>query len=284
VLLLSDDPTSSTGPVPEALIEEARRRQRQRSRRRTAVLAIAAVLVLLGFGINQLARGGGSVHATPFPPATVAAQTPTVTYEKIVVQKIVPNLPVEQRTIETWSTSTPPLTERQIVTLAGGRRFEIGSGPGQDKVLGALEVNFLYDASTKTIYRTGYYPVEASETNRSRGKSAFKHVLAEPGVRLTGTRLYRGRPVYVLEAKRPGFRETTFVDKRTYEPMFSEVVGTDIRTVVRTLAFKSLPATQENLARASLATAHPGVRTVLQASPRIKELYGQAAFLSGDHS
>ena len=138
-------------------------------------------------------------------------QPATVTYEKIVVQKIVPNLPVEQRTIETWSTSTAPLTERQVVTLAGGRRFEIGSGPGQDKVLGALEVDFLYDASTKTIYRTGYYPVEASETNPSR-KSAFKHVLAEPGVRLTGTRLYRGRPVFVLEAKRPGLRETTLVE------------------------------------------------------------------------
>ena len=206
-----------------------------------------------------------------------------MTYEKIVVQKIVPNLPVEQRTIETWSTSTAPLTERQVVTLAGGRRFEIGSGPGQDKVLGALEVNFLYDASTKTIYRTGYYPVEASGTNPSR-KSAFKHVLAAPGIRLTGTRLYRGRPVYVLEAKRPGFRETTFVDKRTYEPMFSESAGTDIRTVVRTLAFKTLPATQANLARSSLTAAHPGARTALQASPRIKELYGQAAFLSGDHS
>jgi hypothetical protein len=280
MLLLGDE---VVGPAPEALIEEARRRQQRRARRRTAVVAIAALLVLLGFGVNQLARGGSGAEATPMPPAMVVARSPTVTYEKIVVQKFVPHLPVEKRTIETWSSSTSPATERQIVTIAGGPRLEIGSGTGQDKVLGALEVNFLYDAATKTIYRTGYYPADRAETKPSL-KDIFKRVLASPGARLAGTRLYRGHPVYVIQLRHRGSRVVTFVDKRTYEPMFSEFVTTDLRTVVRTLAFKTMPATQANLALTSLAATHPGARTVLQASLHIKDLYGQAAFLSGQHA
>jgi hypothetical protein len=255
MLLLAD-------PEPKALIQEARRRQRQRSRRRTVVVAIASMFVLLGFGINQLARGGSSERATPLTPAAVAADPPTVTYEKIVVQKIVPNLPIEKRTIETWSSSNDPVTERQVVTLAGGPRFEIGSGPGQDKVLGKEEVNYLYEGSTNTIYRTGYYPVGHEGPTMTR-KAVFRHVLTEPGVRLAGSRLYRGHPVYVVDAKRSWFRVITFVDKRTYEPMLSEGFSTDLLTIVRTLAFKTLPATQANLALTSLAGAHPGARTVL---------------------
>jgi hypothetical protein len=269
-------------PRPEALIEEARRRQRHRSRRRTVVVAIASVLVLLGFGINQLARGGGSDQATPALPAT-APRTPTVTYEKIVIQKIVPDLPVERRTVETWSSSSDPLTERQIVTIAGDGRYEIGSGPGQDKVLGKEEVNYLYNASTGTIYRAGYYPVTGPGTEPSP-KAIFKDVLDEPGVRLAGTRTYVGRPVYVVKMRRNGFSATTLVDRRTYEPLYSVGVGTDLRTVYRTLAYKTLPATQANLALTSLTGAHPGARTVLRASPHVKELYGRAAFLSGQHA
>ena len=276
MLFLSD-------PQPEALIEEARRRQRHRSRRRTLGVAIASVLVLLGFGINQLARGGGDTQLTPSPPAAAAPQTPIVTYEKVLIRKIVPNLPVEQRTVETWSSSSDPLTERQIVTIDGDGRYEIGSGAGQDKVLGEEEVNYLYDASTRTIYRTGYYPVAGPGTTASP-KAVFKDVLDEPGVRLAGTRTYVGRPVYVVKASRNGFSATTLVDKKTYQPLYSVGVGTDLRTVYRTLTFKTLPATQANLALTSLAAEHPGSRTVLQASPHVKDLYGQAAFLSGQHA
>jgi hypothetical protein len=276
MLLLSD-------PEPEALIEEARRRQRQRSRRRTVVLTVASVLVLLGFGINQLARGGSSVQATPAPSAPVAPTAPTVTYEKIVVQKIVPLLPVEQKTIETWSSTIDPLTVRQVVTIAGGPTVEIGSGPGQDPVLGKLEMNYLYDRSTNTIYRAGYYLESGSEKTPSP-KSIFKQVLDRPGVHLAGSRMYVGRPVYVVKGRDKFFSATTFVDKRTYEPLFSVSIGTDLRFVVRTLAYRTLPATRANLALTSLGGVHPAARTVLHASPQIRELYGEAAFPSGQHA
>jgi hypothetical protein len=50
---------------PEALIQEARERQLQRARRRNVVLGTAALLVILGFGVNRLAREGGGVQAAP---------------------------------------------------------------------------------------------------------------------------------------------------------------------------------------------------------------------------
>ena len=122
-----------------------------------------------------------------------------------MIRKIVPNLPVEQRTVETWSSSSDPLTERQIVTIDGGRRFEIGSGAGQDKVLGAQEVNYLYDASTKTIYRTGYYPVGASGTN-GVAQGSLQARARRTGVRLAGYADLRGPARVRREASGTGSR------------------------------------------------------------------------------
>ena len=266
--------------TPEALIEEARERQRQRSRRRGVVFSIAALLAVAGFGIDQLAGGGSSVGATP-PAAAGAEQKPTVTYEKVVIRRFVPHLPVETTTIETWS-APDGTTERQVVTNGGGPRIEIGAAPGNDKVLGALRVNYLYDPTTGTIYRAGY-EFAPSQKPPSR-EQAFKHVLGQPYVHLAGTTSYRGRKVYVLELQDEKAHGTVYVDEHTYEPMMQTVAGTDLRIVARTLAFKILPATPANLGRTSLRTAHPKARIVLHAPPRIRELYGEAAFPPGQHA
>jgi hypothetical protein len=228
------------------------------------ILGSAAALPVLGLATNAAAR-----------------QAPTVTYEKIVVLKIVPHLPVEKRTIETWSASSAPFTQRQIVTIARGPRLEIGTGPGHDAVLGTEQVNYLYDASTNTIYRTGFLPVRTG--TEPTLEQEFKRVLAEPAVHLAGTRAYQGHDVYVVESRTPTVTGTTYVDELTFEPLLNDVRGTDIRTVVRTLVHKTLPATAANLARTSLTTAHPGAHTRQQAPPEIKQLYGEAAFLSGAH-
>ena len=282
MLLISSDPKTETGSDPQALIEEARQRHRQRARRRNVVLGITGLLVIAGFGINQLARGGSSVQAATPAAAASAGPAATITYEKIVVLKIVPHLPVEKKTIETWSASNAPSTDRQVVTIAGGPRLEIGAGPAHGKVLGPEQANYLYDASTNTIYRTGYLLVP-SHPLLTR-KQMFKRLLAQTGVRLAGSRTYRGRSVYVVDARGPtGEKETVYVDKRTYEPMMSDLSATDLHSIIHTLALKILPATRANLALTSLPTAHPRAHTVLHASPHIKSLYGQAAFPSGDY-
>lgn len=272
--------TDTTGP--EVLIEQARQRRRHRHRRRRVILGAAAFLAVLGFGIGQLVRGGSSAGATP-PAAAGATQkpTPTVTYEKVVIRKFVPNLPVETKTIETWS-SPDGTTERQVVTIAGGPRIEIGAAPGDDKVLGPLRVNYLYDATTGTIYRAGY--TFAPSGKPPTREQAFKHYLAQPYVHLAGTTSYRGRKVYVLELQDENAHGTVYVDEHSYAPMMQTETGTDLRIVVRTLAFKTLPATPANLGRTSLSTVHPKARIVLQAPPRIRELYGEAAFPSGQHA
>jgi hypothetical protein len=280
VLLVTDDPKTATGSDPQALIEEARQRQRQRARRRKVALGITGLLVIFGFGINQLVRGGGSVHAAA-PAAASVGSAATITYEKIVVRKIVPHLPVEKKTIETWSASSSPSTNRQVVTIAGGPRLEIGAAPAHGKVLGSEQANYLYDASTNTIYRTGFFvPPQAPPP---RGQT-FKRLLAEPGVRLAGTRTYRGRSVYVIDLRgSPGIKIRMYVDKRTYEPMMYDETGPDLRVISQTVAFKVLRATKANVALTSLPTAHPHAHTVLHASPRIRSLYGEAAFPSGDY-
>ena len=232
----------------------------------------------------KLVLGSAFALSTLGIVATNAAadQALTVTYDKIVVLKIVPHLPVEKRTVETWSASNDPLTRRQIVTIAGGPRLEIGTGPGHDHTLGSEQVNYLYDASTDTIYRTGWLPVRAGAMRTP--EQEFKDVLSESGVHLAGTRTYQGRTVYVVELKTPAETGTTYVDERTFEPLLNDVRGTDIRTVVRTLAHRTLPATAANLELTSLPAAHPGAHTSQQASPKIRQLYGEAAFLSGAHA
>jgi hypothetical protein len=263
------------------LIEEARQRRRQRSRRRKTVVVAAAVLAVLGFGIDQLARGGSSVDAASPSPGAATAPTSSVTYEKIVALKIVPHLPVEKKTIETWSASGAPDVYRQVVTIAGGPRLEIGAAPGYGQVLGPERVGYLYDRASRTIYRTGVTLVPNEKPLTP--EQMFNRALAEPGVRRAGTRTYRGRGVYVLAFRNKDVTGTVYVDKKTYEPMMSDERSADLHIVVRTLAFETLPPTKANLALTSLRTAHPQAHVVLHASPHIKALFGMAAFPSGDY-
>jgi hypothetical protein len=281
VLLETDDQKTTTRDDPQALIEEARQLQRQRTRRRTIVLQLAGLLIILGVGINQFARGGSS--AGPAPPAAAggATQKPTVTFEKVVIRRFVPHLPVETTTIEAWS-APDGTTNRQIVRNGGGPRIEIGAAPGSDKVLGALRVDYLYDATTGTIYRAGY--MLAPSQKKPTREQAFKHVLAQRYVHLSGTTSYRGRKVYILKLQDEHAHGTVYIDERTYEPMMQTEISTDLRIVVRTLAFKTLPATPANLALTTLPTMHPKARIVLHAPPRIRELYGEAAFPPGQHA
>jgi hypothetical protein len=65
--------------------------------------------------------------------------------------------------------------------------------------------------------------------------------------------------------------------------MMSDERSADLHNIVRTLAFKTLPPTQANVALTSLRTAHPQARVVLHASPHIKALFGMAAFPSGQY-
>ena len=111
----------------------------------------------------------------------------------------------------------------------------------------------------------------------------YNRVLSEPGVRLAGTRTYRGRRVNVLAIRNKDVMGTVYVDKTTYEPMMSDERSADLHVIVRTLAFETLPPTKANLALTNLRTAHPKARVVLHASPRIKALFGKAAFPSGQY-
>jgi len=281
MLLITEGPMTTVTPDPEALIEEARQRQRQRTRRRRVILAAAALFAVLGLGIDQLVQGSSSVGATP--PAAAGEATkpePTVIYEKVVYKKFVPDLPVETTTIETWSTPDGT-TNRQIVT-AGGKRFEIGTVPRTDKVLGLERVNYLYDKTTGTIYQAGY----GLGRKRPSLEQQFKQVLTQRYVHLAGTTPYRGRRVYVLQ-----FRDdethahgTYYFDERTFEPMMLTQTGNGERLAVHTVTFKTLPATTANLALTSLTAMHPKARHVPHGSPRISQLYGEAAFPSGQHA
>src|SRR5262249_50221298 len=117
----------------------------------------------------------------------------------------------------------------------------------------------------------------------STPQQMFNRVLAEPEVRLAGMRTYRGRRVYVLAIRNTDVTGTVYVDKHTYKPMMCDERGTDLHVIVRTLAIRTLPATSANLALTSIRTAHPQAQVVLHAPPRIKSLFGKAAFPSGDY-
>jgi hypothetical protein len=287
VLIATDDSQATTLSDPELLIEEARQRQRQRARRRATVLVAVGVLAMLGFGIDQLTRGGGSVQAKQSMPATIAADPkPMVIYEKVETVKIVPHLPIERHTVEAWSATNATSTWRGRVTIAGGHSAEIGAGPGHGKVLGAEQITYLYLASTNTIYRTGANLVAMGPPISALPQEPlFRRLIAQPGVHLNGTRALDGHTVYVVRvhpASPVGApTETLYVDKHTYVPMMSVTTTTDLRVVTRTLAWKALPATKGNLRLTSLAGAHPRANR-LPAPPRIKELFGRAFFLSGE--
>jgi hypothetical protein len=275
MLLVTENP-------PEALIEEARQHQRQRQRRQGIILGAAASLIALGFGIYQLAQGGNNVGATP-PQAAGAAQIepPTVTYEKIVIRRFVPHLPAETTTIETW-TAPDGTSYRQVVRNNDGPRIEISTAPGTDKVLGPVKMNYLYDAATGKIYRAGYELPPL--TKPPSPEQQFKRVIARQYVHLAGTTNYRGRKVYVLKLHDELAHGTVYVDERTYEPLMQTQTGKYLRIDVRTLAYKTLPATPANVALTSLPTVHPKAPIVLHPTPRIRELYGEAAFPPGQHA
>jgi hypothetical protein len=272
VLIETDDQKTTIRDDPQALIEEARQRQRQRAQRRNLLVTGTALLVIVGLGVGKLAQGGGATQGSPPPASSAPAQTGTITYEKTVEQNIVPRHPVETKTIEGWYTT--PVTGREVVTISGGRRIEIGHARVRDKVLGTLLVNYLYDPTTKTIYRTGaFFAAGAPPTPQQ----AFKQqVLGVPGAHRAGTRIYKNRGVYIVKSSTPYLSTTFYVDKRTYQVLLGVLVSPDHRTVQRGIAYRTLPATKANLALASLSAMHPDAHTIRQPPPRIKELYLEA--------
>jgi hypothetical protein len=292
VLLETDDPKTTTRDDPQALIEEARHLQRQRARRRTIVVQAAALLVILGFGINHFARGGNSAGTAPQQPLTDAAQTPNVTYRKIVGQSFVPHLPVETQTVQIWSSSATPDVVRAIVTFAQHRRsrFEFGLVYKHDKVFGVPErelVFYFYDAPTDTIYRIG--STLGTLPPLPPPGQIFKQVLTAPFARLEGTRTYGGRSVDVVLIQDPNdpavTKQTLYLDKRTHEIVRSDIVFTGNRPqqspqrVLDRAQQRTLPATKANLALTSLQAAHPGARIARVEQPRIKRLNGALPYI-----
>jgi hypothetical protein len=306
VLLLTDDPDETRSAEPDALIEEARQLQRTRATRRNIVVLAAASLVILGLGATQLIRGESSAAAQASPSG--AAGAPSVTYEKIVVQQIVPHLPVETRTVELWSSSARPGIQRAIVTLQGGHRFEVGTAVRHDKTLGLVKVAYFYDSSTDTIYRAGYLntapdpspglfvvtgpvggdgiaalPVPAGK--QPTPAKFFDVITRDPDSRLSGPRNYRGRSVYVVVNRAPGrlSEQTFYFDVNSKELVRNEIDNDGLRNIQSTIVHATLPATKANFALASLQAAHPHARAALQPL-RIKRLSGEAFYVSGGHS
>jgi hypothetical protein len=307
VLLLPENRNTATDSDPEALIEEARQLQRQRTRRRNIQLQITAVLVILGVEIGQLVRGGSSAPPTPQQPQPGAAHVPVVKYEKIVVKKIVPHLPVEVRTVELWSSSASPGIQRAVVTIQGGRRFEVGTAIRRDKLLGLVKVAYFYDAPTDTIYQAGYLRTAPDSSPGfltipapvgTGGESAipapagkqptrrlFNTLRRDPDWRLHGPRTYRGRSVYVLvhQSQTSPVKQTLYFDATTSEVIRNEIAADDVRNVENTVARTTLPATKAILALTSLQAAHPRAHIALHPSLRIRQLSGDAFYLSGAH-
>jgi hypothetical protein len=306
VLLETDDPKTANSDDPQALIEEARQLQRQRQTRRNVILTATALLVIVGLGVGRLAQGGGAVQASP-PAAGTALPLTTVTYRKIELTKIVPHLPVEKRTIELWSSSAPPHFQRALVSIPGGPRFEVGTALRRDKLLGLLKVAYFYDASTNTIYQAGYLTtapdpsphlsvipaplgLESSDIPAPAGKQPtprqfFNGLSRDPTWHIRGPRKYRGRSVYVAAhlASMSHTRQTFYFDAKTYEVVRNEIDTVDLRVVETTVARTTLTATKAYLALASLRAAHPDAHVSLDPSLRIRQLSGEAFYLSGQH-
>jgi hypothetical protein len=222
------------------------------------VLAAAAAVVALGLVPISV----GAPPSTPGNPAV-----PTVIYTKTIVQKFAPRLRVETETLETWSASNSPLVSRTVLTIAGGPRFEMGFGLVHDRVLGRAQAFYLYDPSTQTNWLERDGPVPPPLEQR------FKHFLADSGSPHPGTRMYLGRSVYIVRLQTGTNEQTYYIDKRTFEPLMSDVnEGYDLRTVFRTVIYKTLPATKANLALTSLPTAHPRAKTVLFPTQHMREL------------
>ena len=279
MLVGTDEPQTTTSP--ELLIEEARQRQRQRARRRTAALFAVAVFAVLAFGIDRVAQGGGADAANPKSAAVAAAPKPTVLYRKIETVKIVSHLPVERRTVEVWTASKAPLGYRELLKTTGQPSLEIGAAASHDPTLGTLEAFYLYQASNNTIYQTGADfppPPQPRSQTATTPEQAYRRLIAQPGIRLSGTSSINGHPVYVIrlpDLPNAGGNTTIYIDQRTYQPIKIVQRGPDLTVIKQTLVRKTLPATEANLKLATLTDAHPGAR-IRRATPRIKAIYGKA--------
>jgi hypothetical protein len=268
------------------------------------VLYAAALLVIVGLGVDKLAEGGATQGS---PPAAGATPPPTVTYEKIELAKIVPHLAVEKRTIELWSSSATPHLQRAVVSIQGSRRFEVGTALRRDKLLGLLKVAYFYDASTDTIYHAGYLTtapdgsprlvvipaplglgssvIPAPAGKQPTPKEFFALISRDPEWHLRGPRAYGGRNVYVAAhlARPSRVRQTIYFDATTDEVVRNEIDTEDLRVVETTVQRTTLPTTNANLSLASLRATHPHAHISVHPPVRIKQLSGDAFYLSGQH-
>jgi hypothetical protein len=276
-----EEPKTTNTSDPELLFEEARELQRRRQKRRTTVLVAAGILVVLGLSAYRNASRNTTASAQSPSPVAAVVRHPVVVYEKVETVVRTPHLPTLRRTGEVWFSTAAPWTYREVLTIGGGPTVEVGAAPGHDPKLGNEILVYLYDAKANTVYETGAY---FEPSGRLRLRSAFRRFLAEPGVRLEGTRLFEGHKVYAAGAHGrssfPGGREsvTMYVDTATYQPLLSAVAGPGMSTTVRVLVYKTLPATPTNLRLTNLARSHPGARVVHTWPPPagIHELYGEA--------
>jgi hypothetical protein len=276
-VLITDEPQTLRVTEPELLIEEARERQRKRHRW-GAVLVAGVVLVVLGVGIARIGRSNNPAppqKAPKLPPAI--AEQPGVVYEKVEVVVTTPHVPTVLRTGEIWFSTAAPWAYRELLTIAGEARFEVGAQQHQDPKFGREQLVYLYDARSDTIYRTGANLLPTTPAPSPR--ALFKRLLAQPGVVLAGTRMFEGHKVYVARSYGStsigNTSETMYVDTATYRPLLSVATSPDLRSTVRILVYKTLPATPANLKLTSLARSHPRAH-VRPAPPRIDALYGKA--------
>jgi hypothetical protein len=276
VPVVTDEPQQRS---PEALIEEARRLQRRRVTRRAALLTAFGLLVALGIGITQLVGGGSSVAASGLPGAPAAGTAPFVRHVKLAIVAYVPGLRPQRRVDELWVPSSSPASYRWVVRLPGKPAVELGAAPMHDKALGAEQLDYLYDASSGTIYRTGAILLPPISTTVVTPSQFFRQMLAH-GARIAGTTRIAGRPVYVVirhQAGDPGTMRA-YVDKRTFTPLEAvESDGHGHRTVTTTVFAEDVSATPANLALTSLAARHPHAR-VVAAPDRIRTLYSVATW------
>jgi hypothetical protein len=268
--------TTTTTSDPELLIEEARERQRRRQRRQTIALVAICALVALGIAVARLVRGDNAVPAQKPSQALAAARRPLVIYEKVETVIRTPHEPTIRRTAEVWFSSAAPWAYRELLTIPGRPSFEVGAEIGRDPKFGREQLAYLYEARANTIYKTGAY---LSAVLPLSPRIAFRQFLAEPGIRLEGTRRFDGRKVYVVSGQGSTsmgpLSGTMYVDQITYEPLLAVSSGPDLLWTDHVLVFRTLPATATNLDLASLARAHPGARA-RPAPARIDALYGKA--------
>jgi hypothetical protein len=282
-VLLTDERETTTGIVPERLIdaellvEEARQRQRRRQRRQAAALAAAMIVAGLGIAATRIVWGRNAPSAQK-PPLVLplARQQPGVIYEKVEMVIRTPHLPTVRRTGEIWFSTAAPAAYRELLTIPGRAPFEVGAGPDRTPMFGPEQLVYLYDAKADTIYRTGAYLSPA----RAPGlRTRFQRLLAHPGEVQVGTRRFEGHRVYVARSYGTtafGWTsDTEYVDTATYQPLLSVTTGPGLRSTVRVLVYRTLPATTANLRLTSLPRSHPSARR-RAAPPTIDALYGEA--------